>query len=107
MIDRLREQVASMREHHYSGQRYWSFLHHSTTFGAAVLSLVVATIAAMKDWQLSFISKDALIAILSLFAAILAALAARGGFERKWMANRLTRSKLDLLALDLLDERSD
>jgi hypothetical protein len=107
MIDQLREQVTVMRQHHYSAQRYWSFLHYATTFGAAILSLIVATIAPLRDWQFAWISKDALIAGLSLVAAILATLAARGGFERKWIANRLTRSKLDLLALDLLDEKSN
>jgi len=43
-------------------------------------------------------------AVLSLLAAILAILAARGGFERKWIANRLTRSKLDLLRIEMLGE---
>jgi Protein of unknown function (DUF4231) len=107
MIDQIRQQVPVMRQHHYSAQRYWSFLHYATTFGAAIVSLIVATIAPLRDWQSPWISKDTLIAGLSLVAAILATVAARGGFERKWIANRLTRSKLDLLALDLLDDKSN
>jgi hypothetical protein len=107
MIEQLRSEIARRRKDHYTGQRWWSFAHHTTTFGAAILSVVVALVAPLKDWPLSFIGKDIFIVITSMIAAILAALSARGGFERKWIANRLTRSKLDILQIDLLDDRAD
>ena len=46
-------------------------------------------------------------AILSFVAAAFAAVAAKGGFERKWIANRITRSRLDVLRLDTLSEPED
>lgn len=107
MIEQLQAEIARRQRHHYSAQRRWSFVHHSTTFGAAILSLVVVTIAPLKEWPFGFVSKDIFIASISLLAAILAGLSARGGFERKWIANRLTRSKLDILQLDMLDAGAD
>jgi hypothetical protein len=109
MIDQLREEVTQLIERHYKAQRLWSFAHHFSTFGAAVLSLTVATLSQKDGWDDAtfMVSRNALIAILSLMAAILSALAARGGFERKWIANRLTRSKLDSLRIDMLEDTED
>ena len=107
MIDALKTEILNRRNSHYKGQRQWSVVHHTTTFGASILSLVVVTISQLKDWTPTTPSKDTVIAIISLLAAILAALAAKGGFERKWTANRMTRSKLDALHLDTLDEQAD
>ncbi|PXX96669.1 DUF4231 domain-containing protein [Halomonas sp. LBP4] len=109
MIDQLRKEVDRLQKHHYKGQRLWSFAHHFSTFGAALLSLTVATLSQQDGWDAAsfIVSRNTLIAILSLSAAILSALAARGGFERKWIANRLTRSKLDNLRLDMLEDVED
>ncbi len=107
MVEELKAEIDKELKRHYRGQRLWSFAHHSTTFGAAILSLVVATISQTKDWTPSGVSRDSLIACISLISAILATLAAKGGFERKWATNRITRSKLDALRLDLLDDHAD
>ncbi len=107
MIAEIKAEVDKRLEWHLGGQRKWSFVHHSTTFGAAILSLIVATISQLKDWTPTLCDRSTLIALLSLIAAVLAALSAMGGFERKWIANRMTRSKLDALKLDLLDEQAD
>jgi len=104
MIELIREEVTRLQRCHYRGQRLWSFVHHFTTFGAAILCLIVATLSQQKDWEPTIfrVSRNTLIATLSLIAGVLSALAARGGFERKWTANRLTRSKLYQLSLDML-----
>jgi len=107
MIEELKAEISKRRDSHYKGQRQWSFVHHTTTFGAAILSLVVVTISQTKDWTLTTLSRDTLIALISLLAAVLATLAAKGGFERKWTANQMTRSKLDALHLDLLSDQTD
>lgn len=107
MIDELKAEIEKQRKWHYAGQRQWSFAHHTTTFGAAILSLVVVAISQAKDWTPSGLSRDSLIALISLVAAILAVLASKGSYERKWIANRMTRSKLDALRLDLLDDQVD
>lgn len=107
MLEELRKEISERRKSHYEGQREWSLIHHTTTFGAAILSLIVVTISQVKNWSPATISKDTLIALISLVSAVLAALAAKGGFERKWTANRMTRSKLDALYLDLLGDRPD
>jgi uncharacterized membrane protein YcjF (UPF0283 family) len=107
MIEELKAEIEKRRDWHYAGQRQWSFAHHTSTFGASILSLVVAAISQAKDWKAEYFSRDTVMAVLSLVAAMLAALAAKGAFERKWIANRMTRSKLDALHLDLLDEHAD
>jgi hypothetical protein len=107
MMEELKSEIAQRQKHHRDSQRRWSFFHHSTTFGAVTLSLAVAAIAPLPKWPEGSIRKDILIAVLSFIAAILAAISARGGFERKWVANRLTRSRLDILHLDTLDGTAD
>jgi hypothetical protein len=107
MIQELKTEISRLRDSHYKGQRQWSFVHHMTTFGSAILSLIVVAISQVKDWTPTILSRDILIAVISLLAAILATLAAKGGFERKWIANRMTRSKLDALHIDLLGGETD
>ncbi|HEY0458035.1 MAG TPA: DUF4231 domain-containing protein [Pyrinomonadaceae bacterium] len=107
MIEELKTEISKRRARHEKGQRQWSFIHHASTFGAVILSLVAAAISQAKDWKPETLSRDSIIAVVSLIAAILAALAAKGNFERKWKANRMTRSKLDALWLDTLDVNAD
>jgi hypothetical protein len=45
--------------------------------------------------------------ILAFCAAALSALAATGGFDRKWRANRLSRGRLDELRIDFMDSNAD
>jgi len=39
--------------------------------------------------------------VLTSMAAVLTSLAAAGGFERKWRSNRLSRSRVDCLLIDI------
>jgi len=107
MINDLKAEIAKRKDSHYIGQRLWSFVHHMTAFGAVILSLSAAAISQAKDWTPSGLERDTLIALVSLVAASLAALTAKGGFERKWIANRMTRSQLEILELDLLGDAVD
>jgi hypothetical protein len=105
-MDKLEKEIQKRKKWAYQGQRQWSFIQHATTFGASILSLSVVAITQVKNWDEIFKDtkvpdKDFSIVIVSLLAAILSSFATIGGFERKWAANRMTRSKLDELSLDL------
>ena len=45
--------------------------------------------------------------VLTSMAAVLTSLAAAGGFERKWRSNRLSRSRVDCLLIDIEAETPD
>jgi hypothetical protein len=104
----LRAELARWRDSFQAGSRAWSLAHHVTAFGAAIISVAVGFIIQRPEsWTLAGLSRDSLSTVLALLAAVLATIAATGGFERKWHSNRLSRSKIDLLRLDLLDPTPD
>lgn len=105
MINELKAKIEKQRFRAAVGQRLWSFAHHAATFGAVSLSLGVAGVSEATDFEIQGLHKEKLIVIASVISAILAAIAAKGGFERKWITNRMTRSKLELLQLDLLGDK--
>jgi hypothetical protein len=106
--DALRAELKKWRDGFQAGSKAWSLAHHVTAYGAAILSVAVGFIVQRPEtWTLGGISRDSLSTCLALLAALLATIAATGGFERKWHSNRLSRSKVDLLELDLLDPSPD
>ncbi|MFA6386060.1 MAG: DUF4231 domain-containing protein [Candidatus Paceibacterota bacterium] len=108
MIEQLRTEIEARIKHHYIGQRLWSFAHHGSTFGIAILGVTTAALSQLDDSQSFFsVSKNVWIAVLSLITAILAAVAGRGAFERKWITNRHSRSRLEQLRLDLFDPNAN
>lgn len=108
MLEAIKSEVEKLRKRHILGRMLWSGTYYTTVFGAAVLSLVVASISPTEIEISAFgLPKDVWISVLSLTAAILAAVSAKGGFERKWIANRITSGRLYALELDLLDPRAD
>jgi hypothetical protein len=46
-------------------------------------------------------------ATASSVAALLGTIAASGGFERKWRANRISRGRIEELQIDLTDDSAD
>lgn len=89
------------------GQKAWSAAHHITLFGAAILSLAVGFIVQMDAPLLRQLPNANLSTILAFVAAALSGVAAAGGFERKWLANRLSRGRLDDLRIDFMDPDVD
>jgi uncharacterized membrane protein len=106
--DALRAELKKWHDHFQAGSRAWSLAHHITAYGAAILSVAVGFIVQRPEtWTLAGISRNSLSTWLALLAAVLATVAATGGFERKWHSNRLSRSKVDLLRLDLIEPTPD
>ena len=106
--DALQAELKRWRDSFQAGSRAWSLAHHITAYGAAILSLAVGFIIQRPEtWTLAGISRDSLSTWLALLAAVLATVAATGRFERKWHSNRLSRSNVDLLRLDLTDPKAD
>lgn len=78
------------------GQRFWSIMYHSTLFGSLLCS-----VGAGAALQFDLPQEKAIASVLASIAAALTGLAAAGRFDRKWRSNRLSRSRLDCLLLDL------
>ncbi len=78
------------------GQKNWSTAHHVTVFGSIICSVSAGALLQVKSVDLV-----GLAAVLTTIAAALTSLAAAGGFERKWRSNRLSRSRVDGLLIDI------
>jgi uncharacterized membrane protein YgcG len=95
-FDRLWDRADQAYKWSDKGTRSWSFAYH-LVFGAATLSTALITSLSGRGekpviW--SWLHADDLISVLSILATVLTALGAFGGFERKWRANRVTRTRL-------------
>lgn len=84
------------------GQKNWSFVYHITVFGSIICSVAAGALLQVKSVDLVGFSS-----VLTSMAAVLTSLAAAGGFERKWRSNRLSRSRVDCLLIDLEAENPD
>jgi hypothetical protein len=83
------------------GQKLWSFAN----FGSSILIIIFSAIAAVLAQQVksngTAIPHAADIATtLSLAVTIISTIQSKLGFERKWIANRMTRSALEQLDID-------
>ena len=94
--DNLKTEANKWRAWYYQGQRYWSLAHHLVLFGSIISSL---TAGAMLQIHKS--GNHGVATILTSLAAALTGIASSGGFERKWRSNRLSRSRVDRLLIDL------
>lgn len=84
------------------GQKNWSFVYHVAAFGSIICSVAAGALLQVKSVDLVGFSS-----VLTSIAAVLTSLAATGGFERKWRINRLSRSRIDGLLIDLEAENPD
>ena len=95
----LKDLLYRRRRWYDRGSRLWSTAHHGSLFLAAVLSAASA-LTLKLDTLARWPERTDLAATLSALAALLGTLAAGGGFQRKWQANRQARGKLDQLIID-------
>ena len=93
--ENLKTKITEWRDERYTAQKIWSGIHHTCLFGSILCSIAAGTVIQFSG---DFSTLGTLLASL---AAVLTGIAASGGFERKWRSNRLSRSKGDLLLLDL------
>ena len=87
----------------WKGQKWWSFANHGATVCIIVFSAVVAVLTQLKhDAAVPYLSMNVttLTTILSLCVTILSTVQLKLGFERKWIANRMTHSALYQLLID-------
>ena len=104
--EELKREIQYLLKRRRAGQKAWSFAHHVSLFGTAIISVAIGYIVQLKT-PLFSVSNANLSTGLAFCAAVLATLAANGGFERKWRANRLSRGRLDELWIDFMDSDAD
>jgi hypothetical protein len=103
----LKSEIKYWRKRWSLGQKTWSFANHLALFGATIISVAIGFIVQIKTPLFENLSNESLLTILAFCAAALSALAAAGGFDRKWRANRLSRGRLDELRIDFMDSNVD
>src|SRR5262245_4858044 len=79
--------------------KFWSFVHHGFLFAAAILSSCAAIVIEL-GFQIVGLDSKRSGAMLAAVSALASALAATGGFQRKWRTNRRTRGRLRTLLTD-------
>ena len=85
------------------GQKWWSLADHGSTVCVVVFSAIVAVLSqidAGKTVPFFTLQVTTLTTILSLCVTIISTVQLKLGFERKWIANRLTHSALNQLLID-------
>jgi hypothetical protein len=97
--DDLKNDMLQWRKWFRKGQVLWSVAHHSCLFG----SILCSGLAGMF-LQIGVEKYKDVASLLTTLAAVLTAMALSGGFERKWRSNRLSRSNIDALLLDMQDD---
>lgn len=92
----LQDILGIWKKKYSRGQRGWSFGHHCCLFGSIICSISAGTLL-----QIDKVNLTTKAAILTSIAAVLTGITVSGGFDRKWQSNRLSRSHVDRLLLDL------
>jgi hypothetical protein len=81
------------------GTKWWSFANHGSTILVVVFSALAAVIVQITNDIASIPVKD-IATSLSLIVTIVSTVQSKLGFERKWIANRMTQSSLQQLEID-------
>jgi len=92
----FKQEATKWHDWFQKGQKNWSVAHHVTVFGSIICSISAGAFLQVKSVDLVGFA-----AVLTTIAAALTSLAAAGGFERKWRSNRLSRSRVDGLLIDI------
>ncbi|HEY3698908.1 MAG TPA: hypothetical protein VGK97_06215 [Spongiibacteraceae bacterium] len=99
----LLAKALAARKRFNTGQRMWSFAHHSTLFGSIICSVYAGWLIHGDGSS----PQSAIASLLTTIAAALTGIATSSGFHRKWINNRLSRSRIDALLIDLMDDNAD
>src|SRR5215469_13836673 len=86
------------------GTKWWSFANHSATIIIVAFSSIAAVIAQITGdiaiGNIATVPVKNIATTLSLIVTIVSTVQAKLGFERKWIANRMTQSALRQLEVD-------
>jgi hypothetical protein len=97
----IAEEIAEGLKWSRFGQRAWSFANHSSTICIVIFSATAAVLSQLDDKaQLFGIGPKSAATVLSLAVTIVSTVQAKLGFERKWVANRMTHSAFSQLLID-------
>jgi len=99
-LSRFETRLKECKGFYSKGRRMWSFVHHSALFISIISSAAAAIIPQLKGFDPD--SQKNLASILAALAALLLALSAAGGFERKWRANRIANGDVRRLETRLI-----
>jgi hypothetical protein len=92
----FKQEATKWRDWFQKKQKIWSVAHHVTVFGSIICSVTAGVLVQVRSVDLVEFA-----AVLTTVTAALTSLAAAGGFERKWRSNRLSRSRVDCLFIDI------
>jgi dTDP-4-dehydrorhamnose reductase len=81
------------------GQKLWSFANHGSTICIVVFSATVAVLSQTTGKVWNYDPKS-VATILSLCVTVISTVQSKLGFERKWVANRMTQNSLKRLQID-------
>lgn len=81
------------------GQKLWSFANHGSTICIVVFSAAVAVLSQTTGKVWNYDPKS-VATILSLCITVISTVQSKLGFERKWVANRMTQNSLKRLQID-------
>ncbi|WP_109477225.1 hypothetical protein [Paraburkholderia sp. C35] len=91
--------------------KLWSFLHHGSLFGGAVLSAAAALVLQVKHITLynsiNETNRSDVATVLASLGSVLGIISVAGAFATKWRANRATRGTLENIKLDLMKTTVD
>ena len=94
--ERFKQEATKWHVRFYRGQKNWSAAHHFAIFGSIICSVTAGAILQFDHPHVAGIAS-----VFTSIAAALTSLAVSGGFERKWRSNRLSRSRIDGLLIDI------
>lgn len=99
-LGRFEARLKECKGFYGKGRRLWSFVHHSALFISIISSAAAAIIPQLKGFDED--SQKNIASILAALSALLLALSAAGGFERKWRANRIANGDVRRLETRLI-----
>jgi len=102
----LVDKIEKRKTRYDRGSHWWSVAHHSSLYLAAGFSAASALLLKLDSLRHWHYATD-VAATASSVAALLGTIAASGGFERKWRANRISRGRIEELEIDLQNDSAD
>ena len=82
-----------------TGQKLWSFANHGSTICIVVFSAAVAVLSQTSG-KVGIYDPKSVATVLSLCVTVISTVQSKLGFERKWIANRMTHNALKRLQID-------